>query len=96
MNQIEKRRKQLLEETRNIYSDRNKTAAIHPRYGSIYSENYESEKDSKGTLGIRILLCILLFALFLSMDYTNNTMFNVSSSVIKDAIAENWEMDDIL
>lgn len=96
MNQVEKRRRQLLEETRNTYSDRNRTAAIHPRYGSIYSDNYEYEKETKGTFSIRLVLCLLLFALFLSMDYTSNTMFNVSSSAVKEAIAENWKVDDIL
>jgi len=96
MDQIEKRRKRLLEETRTIYSDKNRPAAIHPRYGSIYSENYDYQKDAKGTLGIRFVLCLLLFAFFLTMDYTNSTMFNVSSSEVKEIISEKWEMDDIL
>lgn len=96
MDQIEKRRKRLLEETRNIYSDRNRPAAIHPRYGSIYSENYDYTKETKGTFGIRFVLCLLLFALFLTMDYTNNTMFNISSSEVKAVVSDNWEMDDVL
>lgn len=96
MNQTELRRQQLLEETRNLYSDKYKTAAIHPRYGSRYSEPDVSKKESKGTFGIRMILCILLFAMFLTMDYTNNTMFHISSSSVKDAIAKHWEMDDML
>lgn len=96
MNQIEKRRKRLLEETRNIYSDVNKPAAIHSRYGSSYSDNLDYPKDSKGSFGVRFVFCLLLFALFLTMDYTNNKMFNVSSSEVKEIISENWEMDDIL
>ena len=96
MDHIEERRKKLLEKTRNIYSDRNRPAAIHPRYGSIYSEEYYSPKDTNGSFGIRIVLCLLLFALFLTMDYTSNTMFNVSSEEIKAVISENWEVDDLL
>ena len=96
MDQIERRRKRLLEETRNIYSDKNRPAAIHPRYGSIYSDEYNFSKDTNGTFGIRIVLCLLLFALFLTMDYTDNTMFNVSSAEIKEVISENWKVDDLL
>lgn len=96
MNPIEERRKKLLKETRNIYSDSNKYTAIHPRYGSIYSEEYNEKQNIKGSLGVRIVLCLLLFALFLSIDYTQNEMFNVSSSEIKTVISQNWKVDDLL
>lgn len=41
MNETERRRKQLLEETRRKYVDSRTPPAVHPRYEAIYSDLYE-------------------------------------------------------
>ena len=71
MNESEKRRKQLLEETRSLYSDWRTPPAVHPRYRAAYGKLYKREEDQEempGTFGLRALLCFLLFAAFVAMD----------------------------
>ncbi len=99
MNSAEKRRKQLLEETRRLYRDRRDLPAVHPRYGSAYSRLYEDEEDRypAGTFGIRVFLCLLLFAAFVTMDRQKYEVFHMDSSQIVQEItadldvAEVWE-----
>lgn len=44
--------------------------AVHPRYRAAYGSIYpEQETRQTGTLGVRIVISILLFAGFLSLDY---------------------------
>ena len=69
MNDSEKRRRQLLEETRSLYSDRNSPPAVHPRYKFAYARLYGSEDEmAPGTFGLRLFLCFMLFAAFVAMD----------------------------
>ena len=54
MNDPERRRRQLLEETRERYSDRFVPPAVHPRYGSSYRKLYgEEEIEGVSTFGVR-------------------------------------------
>ena len=74
MTDMEQRRSELLNQTRKIYSDKNTPPAIHPRYtgayGSIY-KNKTSSNDKKTTLGIRFVIAILLFGLFVAVHVEN-------------------------
>lgn len=64
MNDSEKRRQALLRETRRLYPD-NRPPAIHPRYGAIYNDLYPSNNSNgESSLGVRILISLILFALF--------------------------------
>ncbi|WP_461810913.1 hypothetical protein [Faecalimonas sp.] len=86
MNEVERRRRQLLEETRKKYGDSRIVPAIHPRYGSIYSELYEEKSERSSGLLLRIIIAILLFVLFIVMDYSGEKVATVDSKRIVKAI----------
>ncbi|MGN1377604.1 MAG: hypothetical protein ACI4V6_04555 [Dorea sp.] len=96
VNSSEKRRQKLLEQTRRMYSDR-EIPAIHPRYGAIYDQLYpEAERDpGSGSLGFRLLLCILLFVCYVSMDYMGKQVINVSSDRIAEEIAVDVDVAEV-
>ena len=50
MNEAEKRRRELLEQTRYSYQESG-IPAIHPRYRASYSELYGEEEAEQGSLG---------------------------------------------
>lgn len=97
MNSSEKRRQQLLEQTRNMYSDRRSSPAIHPRYRNTYGYLYghEEEPVSVGTLGIRTFLCVLLFAAFVTMDKQDSKVFHVSSDQIVNEITSDLDVAEV-
>lgn len=94
MNQSEKRRKELLESTRALYRDNHITPAIHPRYGNIYGELY-GEEEPAGSLGLRVILCCILFAAFVMMDYRDVQIADVSSRMITQAIEEDSGLAEV-
>ncbi len=97
MNQSEKRRKQLLEQTKILYTDRKVPPAVHPRYGNIYSELYGGgEEQGGGTFGVRVMLCLLLFAVFAAMDYQDAKISNVTSEQIVEAVEYQPDVEEIL
>lgn len=69
MTETEKRRAKLLEHTRKIYSDRYTPPAVHPRFHSTYQSLYQQDTkqdEEGGTFGIRMIMAILLFCLFIA------------------------------
>ena len=68
MTDAEKRRIDLLTQTRKMYSDHYAPPAIHPRYQSAYQSLYKvetkNEQEASGSFGVRFLAAILLFCLF--------------------------------
>ncbi len=101
MNDAERRRRELLEQTRSLYSDKRIMPAVHPRYGNTYHYLYgkvddESAEDTKGgTFGIRLFLCILIFVAFLTLDKQNQEIFHMSSSVITEKIIEDMDIQEV-
>ena len=90
MSDSEKRRKELLEQTRERYSD------YHPRYGSAYSQIYgNDELPVPGTLGIRAFFCFLLFTIFVAADYKEEKILNVSSEKIVEAIRTDMDVQEV-
>lgn len=88
MNDSEKRRQALLRETRRLYPD-NRTPAIHPRYGAIYSNLYSRDaQPEESSLGVRIFISLILFALFAAADYNNETLLKYSSEQIVSEIQQ--------
>ena len=47
MNESEKRRKKLLEETRSLYSDWRTPPAVHPRYRAAYRRLYPGKRQKR-------------------------------------------------
>lgn len=96
MSDSEKRRKELLEQTRERYSDYRTPPAVHPRYGSAYSQIYgNDEPASSGTLGIRAFFCFLLFTIFVAADYKGEKILNVSSEKIVETITTDLDMEEV-
>ena len=48
MNDSELRRRELLKQTRRLYQDSAAIPAVHPRYGHIYHELYDTPDSGEG------------------------------------------------
>lgn len=95
MNEAEKRRKRLLNETRARYRDDGYFPAVHPRYHASYSQLYEDDMEYNGTLGIRAFICFLLFAVFVAMDYQGKEVLHVDSNRISQEISTDLDVAEI-
>ncbi|MCI9421702.1 MAG: hypothetical protein HFG81_03175 [Dorea sp.] len=97
MNDSEKRRQRLLEQTRELYGEKRSIPAIHPRYGAAYHQIYSDEQPQipPSTFGIRLFLCLLLFAAFVSMDKNKSEVMHVNSSRIVDEITTNLDVAEV-
>ena len=74
MTETEKRRMDLLQQTRKAYSARYSPPAVHPRYQATYQSLYgedigDAEDMKKGTFGVRMTIAVLLFCLFAAAKY---------------------------
>ena len=93
MNNVEKRRLRLLQETRKNYSDTYAPPAIHPRFQStnhsIYGHDEHEYVENKGSFFVRTVIAVLLFALFFIMDYRNEKFGTVDSQVVVNEVQKN-------
>lgn len=69
MTETEKRRIELLHQTRRTYSEKYTPPAVHPRYQTAYQSIYKNEEMSQGdqrtgSFGVRMVIAALLFGLF--------------------------------
>jgi hypothetical protein len=68
LNDLEQRRRKLLQETRKNYSEKYIPPAIHPRYNGSYNILYSDKKKSQtikyDTFIVRLLVAFLLFAIY--------------------------------
>lgn len=66
MSDIEKRRNELLQQTRKIYSEKYTPPAVHPRYQAVYQSLYKNEAEEKTTSSFmaRLIIAILIFGVF--------------------------------
>ena len=86
MNEVEKRRRELLEQTRYSYQESG-IPAIHPRYRASYSELYGEEEAEQGSLGIRTFICMILFAVFVFMQNEGKDILHISSTkVVQESV----------
>lgn len=101
MNDAERRRRELLEQTRSLYSDRKEMPVVHPRYRNAYRYLYGREEDELtedtkgGTFGIRLFLCALIFAAFLTIDKQKQEVFHMNSNEIADEITKDLDLKEI-
>ena len=91
MNETEKRRKLLLEQTRNLYQDDKFNPAVHPRYKASYDQLYlqEPSKD-KGTFGIRCMVCIFIFVTYIMMGTNNRDFVGMNRMQVREKIMQNY------
>lgn len=66
MNDSELRRRELLKQTRRLYQDSAAIPAVHPRYGHIYHELYDTlipgkREHHSGSFFARLMLAVFLF-----------------------------------
>lgn len=95
MTESEKRRLDLLQQTRMLYSEKHTPPAIHPRfhaaYANLYGNNTEEEKCGDGTFGIRMFIAVILFFAFVALDYKNTEYAAVNSTNIVNEIEKQTE-----
>lgn len=97
MNDSERRRRELLEQTRRRYSDTSPPPAVHPRYHAAYRELYGTDEERPAsTLGIRMLFCMILLAVFLSMEQRQESILNVSSEKVVEAVTTDIDLKESL
>ena len=92
MTESEKRREELLRRARTIYSDKKIPPAVHPRYQYDTQEEHEMT-GSHSTFGVRMFIAILLFALFVAMDYKGAQYAAVDSKKIIQEIERQIDID---
>ena len=74
---------------------------LHPRYANAYHYLYgksqeDINEDTKGgTFGIRLFLCALMFAAFLTIDKQKQEVFHMSSSDIANEITKDTDIQEI-
>lgn len=97
MNQTEKRRQELLEQTRKIYRNSNSTPAIHPRYRATYTSIYGEDEEEKQTtgLGFRFFLALMLLIGFVAIDQSGEKIATVDSQWIEEKIIEDMDFEEV-
>ena len=94
MNETEKRRQELLNQTRKRYGNDTTIPAIHPRYRATYNSMYhEEEIPSSNGLGFRVFLAVILFFLFVAIDQSKETIARVDSNRIVNEIEREYEFE---
>lgn len=93
MTEIEKRRVKLLRDTRKTYSEKYAPPAIHPRYQSTYNSIYgpEEEISNKNSMFFtRIIISIVIFALFFVFDYKKMSIGMVNTQFVTTEIQKSF------
>ena len=69
----------------------------YTQYHYLYGKSQEDiNEDTKGgTFGIRLFLCALMFAAFLTMDKQKQEVFHMSSSDIANEITKDTDIQEI-
>lgn len=99
MTDTEKRRLELLTQTRKLYHDTGKVPAVHPRYGNAYRTLYEnnnfnenSNKNKSSSINLRLFLALLIFVLYAGANYQGITIGGIDSSEIVEVISQDIQM----
>ncbi|MGN1147884.1 MAG: hypothetical protein ACI4TB_05640 [Lachnospiraceae bacterium] len=91
-----------LELIRNIREENTKNRMkLRSRENILYGQHYNNATNTEAddmlqtgkhasSLGLRILVAIVLFSLFIILDYTEGTWFSVNASGIRENLQENY------
>lgn len=99
MTEAQRRRQELLLQTRKLYSDKHKVPAVHPRYGgaNLYSEAHEVSESSPqlNSFKLRLLISMLLLIIYAGADYTGTMIGDYSSEDIVNAVSTNVDVAQV-
>ena len=89
MTDTEKRRIELLEQTKKTYSDKYTPPAVHPRYRAAYqsiykNDNNEEEESKNSTFFARTIIAVMLFGLFLLANYSKTDTSMIVNQIQKE------------
>lgn len=99
MDSSQKRRQELLYQTRKIYSDKYKVPAVHPRYG-----NFDLEKSGVSKIGderklsffkLRILITLIIFVLYAGFEYMGVEIGKYNVQDVTDVISRNIDIQEV-
>ncbi len=88
----QRRRSELLAQTRAQYSDKYTPPAIHPRWQNTYQSLYHNEDSNTsggkiGSFGVRMIIAIMLFCLFALADYQGmKEAKTVTNEIVQDYV----------
>ena len=86
MNEYEKRRRELLKQTRAIYEETTPTPAIHPRYQRINGSLYDT--TPKSMFGIRFAIAVVIFLMFFTMHQNEIRFRTIDSQYVAQKVSE--------
>lgn len=101
MNESEKRRRDLLKQTRQLYADSVNIPAVHPRYTGLYhglygtGEQKEKAPSQTNSFYLRLFLSLILFFCFLYMDEYDLRIAEADCKMIIQQINRNQDMDSL-
>lgn len=73
-----------------------KTPAIHPRYRASYSAIYQNEEEeTASTFGVRMFMCIVLFACFVAADQKSIDIPGYSTKGLLNAIERKMDVNGL-
>ena len=93
MTDTEKRRIQLLKQTKMLYDDKRNTPPVHPRFQAVNQRLLEEQNmdlSKRGSFGVRLVIAALLFMLFVAMDYQDAETLSVDSTEIMQEIERDY------
>lgn len=94
VNETERRRRELLEQSRCRYQE-SEIPAVHPRYGASYRNLYGTEEPEGGSLGIRTFICMILFAVFVYMQNGGKDILHVNSNRVVREVKKDMNWTDV-
>lgn len=78
-------RERLLKNVKSNYSV-NEIPAVHPRYGGVYKNLYQTKPERQSSLGIRIIISLVLFLLYMAVEQGYLTDVPVTTNQIIEQI----------
>ncbi|MBY0759043.1 MULTISPECIES: hypothetical protein [Sellimonas] len=73
-----------------------RTPAVHPRYRASYSSIYPNEEEeTTGTFGVRVFVCIALFACFVAADQKSIDIPGYSTKGLLNAIERKMDVNGL-
>ena len=89
MNESERRRRELLRQTRKLYDENISLPAVHPRYGNIIHE----QAEPKNSFFFRAAIGLLCFVCYVCVDANQIKVAEVGSEQIVNQIEKQMDVE---